>query len=243
MTASTISEASICNMALGRIGSTQTITSFGDGSNEANQCALWYPQDRDAMLSDYPFPWSTGYQQLAQVAGPEINGQIANAEWSRTYRYPSDCLKLRRVVATDLQASTSIPQTTGVMALYPSINRSWRRAAGDPSPISFSEGQDATGRLIMTDAYGDGAGLTAVYTRKVEDPTQMAADFADALAWRVAMDLAMSLGFSDGKRQWCAREYEQWVRRARASAQNAGQSDIPLISYQSETVRARWGRR
>jgi hypothetical protein len=235
-----VSETSICNMALARIGSTQSITSLADRSNEARQCAIWYPQDRDVLLCDFPFPWSESYFNLDQVAGPEINGQVANAQWSRTYRYPSDCLKVRRLVATPQPLTATIPQTTAPTSNAAWGNQPWKRAVGNPYPISYAVGHDATGRLIMTDSVGTGFGVTCVYTAAVEDPTQFSADFVDALAWRLAADLAMGLAFSDAKRNWAHQEYEKHARTVRATTMNEQQSDIPLIRTQSEMINARW---
>lgn len=241
-TLNTISEVGISNMALARMGSTQRISSFTDGSNEAAQCGLWYPQDRDSMLNDFPFPWSEAYAVLDQVAGPEIDNQVANAQWARSYRYPPDCLKMRRIVFTPVQgAAGSPPQTTGTFVQGMYSNRPWMRIDGDPYPITYGLSNDSTGRLICTDAVGvPGFGLTAVYTQAVSDPSQFAADFADALAWRLAADLAMALGFDSNKRQYCMQEYDRWVHRTRASLMNELSPDWPIVRYQSETVRARW---
>lgn len=243
MTVNAITEASICNQALSRMGSTQTITSLNisDRSNEAVQARLWYPSDRDAMLCDFPWPWAESYQVLDQVAGPEINGQVANAQWQRTYRYPSDALKLRRLVDTPpTQVTTVPPQTTGTVAQFPYTNQPWRRPEGQPWPISYGVGHDATGRLIETDSFGCGFGITMVYTAAVSDPTQFSADFADALAWRLAADFAMGLGFSDAKRQYAEQMYTRTIYKARATHMNERQSDVPRITWQSEMVNRRW---
>lgn len=242
-TINAISEASICNMALARMGSTQTITTLAstDRSNEAAQCRIWYPQDRDAILCDFPWPWAEAYAELDQVAGPEINGLVANAQWARSYRNPPDCLKIRRVVSTPAPVATSPPQTTGNFTLYPYQNQPWKRAVGNPYPISYGIGSDTTGRLIFSDSFGEfGAGLTCVYTAAVADPSQFAADFADTLAWRLAADLAMGLGFSDAKRQFAETMYERTIRKSRSAQENEQQSDIPLVRTQSEMINRRW---
>jgi hypothetical protein len=224
-----ISEVSIANQALSRVGSTQSISSFADGSNEAAQCAIWYPAARDALLADFPWPWAKAEAQLAQVAGPETTGTRARVEWSRSYRYPSDCLKVRALYPTSATGSVSYR------------DEPWRRQATNPSPVSFDIGADAFGRLILTDAYGCGYGLTAIYTQAVADPTQFSPDFADALAWRMAIDLGQALAFSNEKRAAAEQGYERTIRKARATAMNETQSDIPNIAYRSRTVRARWG--
>lgn len=244
-TPTSLSEAFIANMALARIGVNARITDLAtDVSPEGAQAAIWYPQDRDALLCDFPWPWAEGYFQLDQVAGPEINQQVANAQWSRTYRYPSDCLKLRRIVVTPPPFNGSNPpQTTGLTSFNAWCNEPWKRADGQPYPISYSVTQDSIGRLIQTDAVGVGFGLTAVYTRAVEDPSQFSNDFADLLAWRLAADLGMALAIDERKRAYAEQQYERVVKKARATHLNETQSDIPLVRYQSEAIRARqdWG--
>lgn len=241
-TTNTISEVSIANMALARMGYVQQIASFQDDSPAAQQCSLFYPQDRDAMLCDFPWSWAEGYAQLDQVAGPEIDGEAASAQWLRSYRYPSDCLVMRRLMNTLPPISTgSIPQTTGT-TINTYQNNPQLRPTGDPYPLSYGESSDATGRLVMTDFTGVGYGLTAVYTRAVNDPSQFTAAFADALAWRLAADIAMGLGFDDRRRQYLEAKYDAVIRKVRASDTNAAnQDDIPWVRWQSQTVRARWG--
>ncbi len=244
MTYNAISEASICNMALARMGSTQTITGLANTvtGNEANQARLWYPQDRDALLCDFPWPWAEAYMVLDQVAGPEIDGQVANAQWTRSYRYPSDCLKVRRLVCSPIPlATTTPPQTTAPLTGNAWGNQPWKRPEGQPYPISYGVGHDETGRLIETDFFGSATtGLTCVYTAAVQDPTQFSADFVDTLAWRLAADFAMGLGYSDSKRQYAEDMYKRTIYKARSTHFNEMQSDIPHVTYQSETVRARW---
>lgn len=240
-TPNSISEVSISNVALARMGSTQTITSFADGSNEAAQCSIFYPFDRDAMLSDFPYPWAEAYFNLAEVVGPETTQSRANAQWIRSYRYPSDCLKLRQVIVTPAPLlASSLPQTTGNNGINYWYNEPWRRLVGNAYPISYGLSNDSIGRLITSD-FLTPYGLTAVYTQRVSDPSQFATDFADALAWRLAADLAMGLGFSDAKRKYAEEKYDSVMHKCRATAMNEQQSDVPYLRRQSEVIRARWG--
>lgn len=238
MTAGTVaplSEIVICNMALLRMGVQRIIASFADGTPEANACALWYPYDRDSMLNEHPWPWANGYQQLAQVAGPEINGQRASALWLRSYRWPSDCLSLRKMVITPP------PLTNGSVGYQYGYTppEGWRRPEGDGAPQSYNLTQDSVGRLIETDAWGQW-GVTAYYTRAVNDPTQFSPDFADALAWRVGADLAVALGHNDKKTEYARHMAESSCQRARARAASSMQSDIPTLPTLSRAVRGRW---
>ncbi len=228
-TPNTISEVSIANLALLRIGSTQFISTFADGSNEAAVAVVAYPQCRDALLADFPWPWAKDEQPLAQVAGPEINGLRARSEWSRSYRYPPACLKMLALLPTP--AAGDLPY---------GYSQTWKRDPTNPVPIDFDVGSDDTGRLILTDYNGIGYGVTAVFTSKVSDPNQFSPDFADALAWRVAIDLAMGLAFSDAKRQAAHQGYESVIRKSRATAMNETRSAVSQIGYRSRTIRDRW---
>ncbi len=240
-TVTLISEVNICNTALARIGSTQSITSFDDGSNEAAQCAIFYPGNRDAMLSDFPWPWAEAYDNLAQVAGPETTQSRANSQWLRSYRYPSNCLKMRRIVCTPFPIEpTTPPQTTGTFTYSYYWNEPWRRAVGDAYPVSYGLGNDDDGRLIMSDFFGP-YGLTAIFTQNVTDPSQFTPDFADCLAWRLASDLALALAFDPKKRDYAEKKYDETSRRSRSTAMNELQSDVPFLRRQSEVIRARWG--
>lgn len=235
-----ISEVSIVNNALNRIGSTQQITSFSDGSIEAAQAAMIYPSERNRLLNTFPWPFAEAYFDLVQVEGPETSGDRANAQWLRSYRYPTDCLKLRRVVIKPQPAGSSLPQTTGTTGINYWCNEPWRRAVGDAYPVSYGMGSDTAGKLIMSDFY-DTYGLTAIYTQAVSDPSQFETDFADALTWEVASEMAMGLAYSDSKRDHADKMAEKSTRMAIVTAMNSLASDIPHLRRQSEVIRARWG--
>lgn len=229
------SETLIGNMALTRIGSTQIIQSFDDGSNEADQLSLWYPIDRDAELTDWPWPFAHKYIALDQVS---TQGIPANPEWLYSYRYPSDCLSVRRIVqgtiVTNAQITpplTTIPNSTLQNNLIP------YRQDGDPCPWPFEIGGDSTARLLYTDAQN----AWIRYTYQVDDPTQFSPDFVDMLAWRLAKDL-YGLARDGSRRDYCEKMYERTKQLARARALNEGQNSQPFIEYNSESIRARqWG--
>lgn len=237
-----VSEASICNLALKRAGSNQQIGALTDQTNEASTCALFYPQDRDAILNDFPFPWSEVYFLLTQVAGPETTNSRANAQWLRSFRYPSDCLKLHRVVFTPTPlVGVVIPQTTGVFGINYWYNESWRRAVGDAYPVPYGLSQDSQGLLICMDMYNTQYGMTAIYTGNSTNPAVFHADFIDHLAWRLGGDLAMALSYDVKKREYCMKMAEETKCKVRAASFNEMQSDIPYLRHQAETIRARWG--
>lgn len=83
-------------MALSRIGQSQIIQSMTEKSEAARKCNLFFEQCRDAVLSDFPWPFATKFQALADIGSPPTN-------WSYRYRYPQDCLMARRIVVPGIR--------------------------------------------------------------------------------------------------------------------------------------------
>jgi hypothetical protein len=81
-----ISDTSICNMALGRIGATR-INDFSDdteSSSEAIQCRLHYETTRDAQLRSNLWRFARARETLsANVTAPDF-------EYSYAYDLPAD---------------------------------------------------------------------------------------------------------------------------------------------------------
>jgi hypothetical protein len=82
---------SICSDALILLGA-KPISSFNDGTDEANSCDRLYPDVRDMMLMMYP--WSFAYKkvQLAKLI------TTPNSEWTYEYQLPGDRLGNPRAV-------------------------------------------------------------------------------------------------------------------------------------------------
>lgn len=235
-----LSAVQICNLSLSRIGSTARINSLDttvDRSNEAQQCSIMYPHNRDALLTDFPFPFTKASATLAQVSATGIR---ATPEWFVSYRYPTDCLSARRVVwncPASVPPSPFVPQTTAPPAQPAGYNNPSRRADGNPSPWPFEVGQDDLGRLILTDC----AAAVLIYTKSIENTNLFEPDFASLLAWRLGVDLAYALAISDNRREAAEKMYMRELYKTRARQMNEAQSDQPQIGYQSEFVRARQG--
>lgn len=114
-----LSKAAICNVALSYIGAGKQISSLTEvGSTAASTCNLHYDAARKEVLQELNWPFARKYVDLGLVA------EDPTTEWGYAYRYPSDCLKVRRIV-------------TGIR--------------NDPNPPPFEIGQDDQGKLIYTD--------------------------------------------------------------------------------------------
>lgn len=82
-----LSSIAICSRALMKLGA-DSITSFEDGTAEAEVAASLYGPIRDALISAYPWSFATGQIALARLAAEPI------ADFSYAYQLPSDFLRV-----------------------------------------------------------------------------------------------------------------------------------------------------
>lgn len=100
------SEVSICNMGLRHLG-LGTITSLDENRQEARDCKLFYAQNRDTVLRDYPWNFAQKRRVLAAFTVPtDYEGPYLYA-----YVLPNDCLKSHEIVT----ASSTDPQKFKIM--------------------------------------------------------------------------------------------------------------------------------
>ena len=148
----------------------------------------------EATLRDYAWPFARKYRALGLVATEP------NSDWLYAYRYPSDCVRARRIV------------TNGGRL--------------DQNPPPFDLGIDDQGRLIFTDQ----PDATLEYTVRVTDPSLFDGLFAEAFSWRMAAFLAPSLGRVQGAQNTALQMYARAIAEARTTAVNESQQDHAMDS-------------
>ena len=85
-------DVTICSHALTLLGE-NTISSFADGTVQANVCSELYPDIRDMCITMYPWSFSLAKSDLARSSTTPIN------EWTYAYPMPSDSItKIPRAV-------------------------------------------------------------------------------------------------------------------------------------------------
>ena len=90
-----VSDIEICNRGLRHIGQA-TITSFTDNTQPARDCQLFYKQNVDIVLRDFPWNFAHAKKALQDFTVPvDYEGKYAYA-----YTIPTDCLKTRDVYET-----------------------------------------------------------------------------------------------------------------------------------------------
>ncbi len=86
----TLSETSICNQSLGRIGGLQIKNVETDTSVQAIQCRLHYEQTRDALIRSYSWRFASERATLSAGTTPDF-------EWSNAFTLPTDFMFLKSI--------------------------------------------------------------------------------------------------------------------------------------------------
>lgn len=197
------SQVDIYNLALSHIGTGTEVASTGERSQHALACNRFYEMTRDAVLRDFPWPFAKRIAALALVEADP------NEEWGYSYRYPTDSLKVRRILS-------------GI------------RNDNRQSRVPYVIASDATGSLIYTDT----SEAEIEYTAKITDPETFFPDFVMALSFRLASYIAPRLTGGDpfklGER--AVKFYAAEMAQAQVSAANEEQAEE---DPDSELIRAR----
>ena len=194
------SRTQICNLALTKIGVSKLISNVDtDTTREAVVMRTLLDQEIDFTLRDFPWPFATQYASLALVAGSETEG--ANYDWRYAYRYPTNCMYVRRIVV-------------------PAVGRR------DPNPPPFRVGRDDQGRLI----YSNIADAQLEYTARITSSEEFDSMFVGALSWKLAGGAAPPLSRISGIAEKCMQAYEFEKTKAQSRALNEQQQEEPLES-------------
>lgn len=138
--------------------------------------------------------WAAGADEDTEP--PEV---VAGGDWTYAYRWPSDCLRARRLV----------DEATG------------RKFNADPIP--FKEGRDANERLIWTNQQA------AVLEYTLLDCSALYADdlWIDAFTWKLAGDFASAHARNGKTQDACMAMFERALFIASTAVQDEQQQEKP----------------
>lgn len=198
------SPVSICNKALRHIGNTKTVANLEtERSAEADALNAFYDSALNEVMKKFPWPFAKKFATLALV---EVE---PTSEWGYSYRYPTDCLELRRILS-------------GI------------RNDTEQTKVPYIVSSDDEGLLILTDKQD----AKVEYTRSGIDPQRFPPDFVMALSFLIGFYVAPSLTGGDpqklGTRAFTM--YSDIISTAEASAANEESSD-PLPDSEFISVR------
>lgn len=194
------SSTDICNQALRHLGVSSMIGNLAtEQSANAVACRSFYETVRDATLRDFNWPFATKTAALGLVE------EDPTTEWAYAYRYPSDCINMRR------------------------IESGFRNETADQR-IKYKISRDDSGRLI----YSDQADAVAEYTMQVTAAEEFTPDFVLAFSLNLAIMIAPQVTGGDpfkmGER--AERLYNFLMTKAQAQAINEEQPDsLPEADY------------
>jgi len=150
-----------------------------------------------------PWPWATRFAELAFVE------EDPTEEWAYSYRYPTDCLTIRRILSGSRNDSRQ-------------------------SRIPYKIVQDDSGLLVYTDL--DSASIE--YTVREDNPGKFPSDFVVALSYKLAWYIAPRLTKGDpfNLRANVEKAYSYSISKAARNSFNEQAEEEPV---QSEFVRDR----
>jgi hypothetical protein len=204
-----VASTRLCNRALSRLGITARLTNLAtDDSVEADQFRLVYKGEVDAVLRAYPWQFATAYADVVHVGGVDADAPVTG-DWVHSYRQPSDCVFVRRIVR-------------------PTYRRTY-----DPDPVAFRTFADDDRQLLyanepgekleIDDTWVDADGeldptqytFEIEYTRRVDCPASRGDSiFRSCVAWRLAAAVAMAMGKDTKLAEWCLKNFLAELPRA-----------------------------
>lgn len=156
------SKVAIWNMALVNVGSSGFIQSDTEPSAEANHCRVVHDSSLKSALESLDWNFARIQVALADLGTPEVN-------WQYQYAYPSNCLKVRKIV-TSSRLDKPLPFKTGL------------NSAG-------------TQKVINTDVEG----AIISFTANIENTALFPESFSQLVAWHIALGIAPALSGNDQK--------------------------------------------
>ena len=198
-------DISICNMALARAGVLQQITTLADSSAHAKACARFYEAARQGMLQEFTWPFAEQVITLSEASGVTVPG------WSYVFTYPTGVARVNRLVGTERNPLEPVP---------------FRILSRTVSTV--------TTKLLAADTYTVLSPLTldVWVNADVTDESLFDPLFVDALAWRLAKDLAPVLSQdNEGFTTRAEQQYEMAIRRATAAHLNEQGADPDRCSF------------
>jgi len=157
------SKTEIANLAISHLATGKTISDFEtENSEEARACRTYYETAKRMTLTDHDWVFATRFETLGLIESDPMD------EWDYSYRYPSQCVKIRRILSGE-------------------------RSDTLDTQIPFKIISDSTGKLIYTDQED----AQVEITRDLDDPELFSAHFTMALSFRLAMYIAPRITSGD----------------------------------------------
>lgn len=209
-------------------GATGTIAATTSTSLDADLCKSWYPIKRDELAESYPWPFLLKYADL--VLSASGTGQVWGSEWEYAYTYPSDCARLWRFART---SSDSL--SFGTLALS-----QWLMQVVSHEDPNYQYAIRSVGGVKLIMSHLEAARARMIYAISGAAVSQFSNEYASALAWSIAMEIAPALTQGDMQKADYARQMFHNITLPMAISTAQNEQDL-LRQQDGDFVRARWG--
>jgi hypothetical protein len=197
----TTTEVGIYNRALLKIGHTEACVATTDDTLAARTCKLVYDDCLAEVLTDYPMSFSKQHAVLVIAAGATRKG------WEYVYTLPVDFLAARFLVCGESRIDLTDPD-----------NR---------YPYEIMLNAAGTAKVFCCDL--SATDIDALeYTALVTTVSLFPAAFVDALAWRMAVELAAAIPKDANLAKMAFQMYRAQVEMAFAQSARGNRHDQPL---------------
>lgn len=188
----------IWNLAVSHLGIGKEIGDVDERTPEAQACNRFWEKARDEVLRDHDWPFAKKKAALVLVSESEDDDH-PDTNFDFAYRYPSDCLKVRRI-------------DSGVRTDYRSARVSFDLMADDQGTLILTDKEEAYIEYTSTDA---------------QNPARWHADFVMAVSYRLAAYIASRLTKGDPFKvgQVAMAFFRMSIVKAKANAANEVQAD------------------
>lgn len=152
-----VTEVQIAKLALQHLGDRWDITSMTEATPEAEQVNLVFDNVRDMVLRSHPWTFAKKYTSPTALAG------TVPAQWDYMFTYPSDALRIVRIV----------------------------NPLGDAQPpIKYAIGKNSSNaKVIMTNEEEP----EFEYIQQITDPAEFDPSFVTAFSYRLAQYIAIPI--------------------------------------------------
>lgn len=199
------SEVEICNIALANIRS-QAINSLNERSLQAQQCKLFYPLLRDQLFEDVAWQFAHKVKSLSLLT-------LESFEYKYVYAYPSDCLKINKLLLNYQQG---------------------RDVFGASEKVEY-EIQNIDDTKVIVSDHPD---LRIDYRAKIKDPNLFTTQFVMTLAHLLASEIAVPIVGAEMGRSLRSDSFQIYQRYLNAAiASNSNERHIRTPESEFITVR------
>lgn len=194
----------ICNLALSNIRA-GSINSLDENSLQAQVCKLKYPFMLDRCLTELPWTFNRKIRVLSVLTTEIFN-------WAYAYQYPSDCLKIHRLIGAQEEIANATVISRIVDSELLSLNDIRNQT---PYEVFNFDNNKVIG--------ANESNLRVDYVSKINDPNLFSADFSLALSHLLASELAVPIIGAELGRQLRSDSlqlYKQYLNTAMTNNMN-----------------------